>query len=95
MIKKREMCQSNLSKHLNTCKSFKSLQRNINVISLDLSWNGLGYEGSIGIGEMLRGNDCLRKLDITSNRINWQGAILVARGLAFNSTLEVLKVLTE
>ena len=67
------------------------IQRNTNVTVLDLAWNGLGYEGSLGVGEMLRGNHYLRELDVTSNRINWEGATLVARGLAENDGLEILK----
>jgi len=62
------------------------------VSKLDLSWNGLGYEGSLAVGELLKKNSALTELDLSSNRINWQGIQFIAKGLASNSTLQTLKV---
>ena len=59
---------------------------------MNFSWNGFGYEGSIAVGEMIRGNKYLRELDVSNNRINWEGAIHIAKGLKENDTLEVLQV---
>ena len=59
---------------------------------MNFSWNGFGYEGSIAVGEMIRGNKYLRELDVSNNRINWEGAIHIAKGLKENDTLEMLQV---
>ena len=50
------------------------------------------YEGSLAVGEMLRGNKYLRELDISNNRINWEGALLISKGLKENDTLETFEV---
>ena len=55
-----------------------------------LAWNGLGYEGALALGEMIRGNKYLRELDVSHNRINWEGALLISKGLKENDTLEIL-----
>lgn len=60
----------------------------------NLAWNGLAYEGSVALSEMLNGNLYLLELDVTSNRINWEGARLVARGLSKNIYLQILRVST-
>jgi len=57
---------------------------------VNLSWNGLDYEGSVAAGDMLRGNKYLREVDISHNRINWEGATLLAKGLKENDTLEMI-----
>ena len=62
---------------------------------MNLSWNGLDYEGSVAAGDMLRGNKYLREVDISHNRINWEGATLLAKGLKENDTLEILYVRTD
>ena len=59
---------------------------------LNLSWNGLAYEGALAAGEMLKTNTVLVDLDLRNNRINWQGATLIAEGLKTNQTLETIKV---
>jgi len=41
---------------------------------------------------MLRGNKYLREVDVSHNRINWEGAMLIAKGLKENDTLEILYV---
>jgi len=69
-----------------------ALQRNYCLTSVNLSWNGFDYEGSVAVCEMLRGNKYLREVDISHNRINWEGAMLIAKGLKENDTLEILYV---
>jgi len=54
----------------------------------------MDYEGSVALCEMLRGNKYLRELDISNNRINWAGAMMVAKGLKENDTLEIILVRT-
>jgi len=54
--------------------------------------NGLGFEGAMQLEETLCENVTLRFLDVSNNRINWEGVTYVARGLKNNSTLKVLKV---
>jgi len=41
---------------------------------------------------MLRGNKYLREVDVSHNRVNWEGAMLIAKGLKENDTLEILYV---
>jgi len=59
---------------------------------VNLSWNGFDYEGGVAVCEMLRGNKYLREVDVSHNRINWEGAMLIAKGLKENDTLEILYV---
>ena len=59
---------------------------------MNLSWNGFDYEGGVAVCEMLRGNKYLREVDVSHNRINWEGAMLIAKGLKENDTLEILYV---
>ena len=54
--------------------------------------NGLGFEGSLALEETLRDNTCLKYLDISNNRINWEGVSYVAKGIRRNGTLQMLKV---
>lgn len=61
-------------------------------MNLDISMNGLGFEGSLQLEETLHENLCLKFLDISNNRINWEGVSYVAKGLKKNSTLQMLKV---
>ena len=58
---------------------------------MNLAWNGFGYEGGLALGELIRGNKYIRELDVSHNRLNWEGALLIAKGLKENDTLEVLK----
>jgi len=46
----------------------------------------------VAVCEMLRGNKYLREVDVSHNRINWEGAMLIAKGLKENDTLEILYV---
>lgn len=68
-------------------------QRNYCLVKVDLSWNGLGYEGSLSLEQTLKGNKYLKELDISNNRITWDCASVIASGLKDNYTLEVLKVI--
>ena len=47
---------------LYTCYLLTYLQRNYCLTSVNLSWNGFDYEGSVAVCEMLRGNKYLRVL---------------------------------
>ena len=67
-------------------------QENGYVSKLDVSSNGFGYEGSLAVGELLKKNSTLTELDLSSNRIDWQAIQLIAKGLASNRSLEILKV---
>ena len=57
-----------------------------------MAWNGLGYEGTVGVADALKGNLSLVELDISFNRIDWRCADILAKGLKANMTLEVLIV---
>ncbi|KAJ8315546.1 hypothetical protein KUTeg_007696 [Tegillarca granosa] len=65
---------------------------NTGLRSLIISWNGLGYEGSVAISKSLKENTTLVELDISNNRINWDGAVNIAKGLKKNGSLHVLKI---
>ena len=59
---------------------------------LDVSLNGFGYEGSLAVGELLKKNSTLTELDLSSNRIDWLAIQFIAKGLANNRSLEILRV---
>lgn len=65
---------------------------NTTLTSLDLSWNGLLYDGSVAVSKCLKSCKTLTSLDVSHNNINWNGAYVISKGLAANSTLQVLKV---
>lgn len=54
--------------------------------------NGFGNEGATALGEVLRLNNSLVYLDISSNDIGNEGVTKISRGLEFNEHLKVLKV---
>ncbi|GFR70208.1 leucine-rich repeat-containing protein 74B-like [Elysia marginata] len=59
---------------------------------LDLSWNGIAYEGSLALGSALKQNSTLKRLNLTNNRINWDCAPHLSPALAMNSCLECLEL---
>lgn len=71
------------------------LQINNSIVQLNISMNGLGFEGSLALEETLRENTCLKYFDISNNRINWEGISYVAKGLKKNVALQMLKVSTD
>jgi Ran GTPase-activating protein (RanGAP) involved in mRNA processing and transport len=54
--------------------------------------NGFGDEGALALGDLLRLNNTLRCLDISSNDISNDGASKLSKGLESNESLQVLKV---
>uniref|UniRef100_A0A8C8WHR9 Uncharacterized protein n=1 Tax=Panthera leo TaxID=9689 RepID=A0A8C8WHR9_PANLE len=54
--------------------------------------NGFGNEGATALGEVLRLNNSLVYIDISSNDISNEGVIKISKGLEFNESLKVLKV---
>lgn len=59
---------------------------------LDLSWNGFGNEGALALGEALKFNNTLVRLNLNNNRITNEGVGMLCRGLEHNDTLEILQV---
>ncbi|KAK3100783.1 hypothetical protein FSP39_025275, partial [Pinctada imbricata] len=57
---------------------------------LDLSWNGLGFEGCVALSEVLADNVTLTELNVTCNRIHPPAMLEMVKGLASNKTLKVL-----
>ena len=57
-----------------------------------MAWNGLYYEGALAVRDALMINKHLVEIDISNNRINWEGALFLAEMLEKNCYLEVLKV---
>ena len=68
------------------------LQFNKTLERLDISWNGLGYEGSVALSKCLKKNRSLKEIDVSNNRIDWLGAPLIAVGLKKNGVLKKLMV---
>ncbi len=62
------------------------------VTHLNISHNGLGYEGALSMAEMLKVNRYMLEVDARFCRIDWKGALLISQGIKKNSILEVLKV---
>lgn len=52
---------------------------------MNLSWNGMGQDGTAAIGEALKTNNVLEELDLSNNRISVEAAILLAKGM-YNCT---------
>jgi Ran GTPase-activating protein (RanGAP) involved in mRNA processing and transport len=71
---------------------FFFLQANTCLKSIDLSWNGLGYEGILALCEALRINTTLQIINLSNNRINWKAAEILGITLQRNKTLQALKV---
>uniref|UniRef100_A0A3Q3MTI1 Leucine rich repeat containing 74B n=1 Tax=Mastacembelus armatus TaxID=205130 RepID=A0A3Q3MTI1_9TELE len=67
-------------------------QANSTLKELLLSWNGFGPVEAQALGEALKVNSTLVRLDLSSNRLDDQAVRLLCPGLASNDTLRVLKV---
>lgn len=67
-------------------------QVNSTLEVLDISWNGLGYEGAVVLSKCLKANKGLRDLDVSNNRLDWRCSPLIAEGLRQSSTISKLKV---
>lgn len=59
---------------------------------LNLSWNGLGQEGGAAVADALMVNQALTELDLTGNRLSLDTAKRMAKVLAGNDTIKILKV---
>jgi hypothetical protein len=88
----RSAGEYHLDPHSHVSLSGADLQRNFTLVSVNLAWNGFGYEGAVGLKDLLIHNKTLEEIDVTSNRINWQGALIIAGGIRKNDTLQILKV---
>ena len=62
------------------------------ITTLNLAWNGFGYEGCAALARALHVNRTLVELDLTSNRIHTPALLELTKGLVLNNTLEILKV---
>ena len=58
----------------------------------NLSWNGVENEGALAIADAIKSTDILKEIDVTNTRINTEAAVNLAKGLAVNETLMILKV---
>lgn len=57
-----------------------------------MSWNGFADLGCEAVGRALASNSCLDTLDLSSNRIGYEGCHNLAKALVLNNTLTCLKV---
>ena len=67
-------------------------QKNSSLLSLNISWNGFGFEGSVAMAHALRNNTTLTELDISSNRIHPPALYEFLKGFMHNRALQKLKV---
>ena len=65
---------------------------NQKLVEIDISWNGLGLQGSQALAKCLKENTTLKVLDISSNRITRDAFIFITDGMLGNQTLERLLV---
>lgn len=79
------MIKSNFMKH----------QKNTCLKLLDLSWNGIGYDGGASLSKLFRKNRTLEYIDVSNTRIMWQNTESLAWGIRHNSVMKVLKVYKE
>lgn len=68
------------------------LQRNISIISLNVSWNGFYLDGCRALMSALRSNKILEKLDLTCNRIDFECVQQLIKGINGNTTVTSLNV---
>ena len=69
-----------------------NLQENVHLSSCNLSWNGFSELGGVAIADALIINTNLKEIDISSNRLTYNVAVRIAKAIATNEVLEVLKV---
>ena len=67
-------------------------QRNQNLSSVNLSWNGFGFEGCVALAAALLQNTSLLVLNLTSNRIHLPALHKLLDGVVRNKTLTTLHV---
>lgn len=65
---------------------------NKTLTEFDVSWSGLGYDGSVALRRVLVVNKTLKRLNVSNCNIDWTCAKLISQGLAKNSTLKVFNV---
>lgn len=71
---------------------YVNLQENVHLSSCNLSWNGFSELGGVAIADALLINTNLKEIDISSNRLTYNVAVRIAKAIATNEVLEVLKV---
>lgn len=59
---------------------FCILQENKGLLDLNVAMNGFGNSGAFAFGKSLKENSTLLELDLSSNRINIEGVILLSKG---------------
>jgi len=62
------------------------------LTEFDVSWSGLGYDGSVALRRVLLVNKVLQRLNVSNCNIDWTCAKLIGQGLQRNSTLKTLNV---
>ena len=71
---------------------FLRCRENTVVKSLDLSSNGVEYEGIKALAEALVSNTTLEQLSLSDNYIGVQGALVLANGLRGNKSLKSISI---
>ncbi|XP_064487809.1 uncharacterized protein LOC135399996 [Ornithodoros turicata] len=70
----------------------RSLNANVTVTVLDLSWNMVGVRGAQQLSLVLKGNTVLQKLILYRAKIRNKGAMAIASALKINNTLVTLSL---
>ncbi|KAL3874796.1 hypothetical protein ACJMK2_037765, partial [Sinanodonta woodiana] len=66
--------------------------KNTRLQIVNLSMNGLGNDGALGVAEMIKNSSTLTHLDISSNRIGLPGASVISKALEGNEVLKDFKM---
>ena len=72
--------------------SFCFLKANNSIQELNLSYNGFGLEGIIGISECIKYKTNFKSIDLSCTRLTYECAIHLANALKVNTTLNYLDV---
>ena len=62
---------------------------------VNLSWNGFGPEGGVALADAIHTNGALLELDVSGNRLDCNSAVLIAKALKNNDSLQILRVSLE
>ena len=84
-------CSSNMMRGRGAQYLAEGLGQNEGLIEIDLSWNGFGDQAPCGaLAATLEKCQCLKKLNVAHNRINFRGATALAGHLENNGLMHLI-----
>ncbi|XP_065897457.1 uncharacterized protein [Dysidea avara] len=69
-----------------------NLLYNKRIVTLDLSYNNISYDGVAAVAEWLKNNYTLQSLNMSHNKISVEGASKIAEAIQVNKTLQKLDI---